>query len=268
MNLIEIEPAKNNITMTKVVALASHEQNKAEMIIASPVPFALLSSGQLVDISSFESGVLTDGKCPECGGALVAKKGAKRAHHFAHYSITNCVGALETSLHLAAKQVLIDAAAEGKSFFTPAIGERWSEKRECPAIDLPLLAVECEKTLFLPYQHRRPDAVAKWARGTLAIEICVTNPVDDDRKLFFELAYFLTGLECVEIDLGNLEKKFKKTKNLILDDVSEAVLRGHDLKKWVSRAEALDKVKQKEGPAFFLDVPGFTTPIIKTTKKQ
>jgi hypothetical protein len=40
-------------------------------------------------------------------------------------------------------------------------------------------------------------------------------------------------LDCVEIDLGSLEKKFKKTKKLIIEDVAEAVLRGHDLKTWV-----------------------------------
>ena len=214
----------------------------SEQTTASPVPFALLSNGRLVDISSFESGVLTDGKCPECGGALVAKKGAKRAHHFAHYSVTGCAGALETSLHLAAKQVLIDAVAEGRSFFAPAFGYSYSEKRKYPAIDLPLLSVECEKNVFLPGQHRRPDAIAEWAHGALAIEICVTNPVDDDRQHFYEIK----RLDCVEIDLGSFKEKFQKTKKLILDDVAEAVLRGHDLKTWVCRADWVNALIQQE----------------------
>lgn len=213
----------------------------SERATACPVPFALLPNGRLVDISNFDSGLLTNGKCPECGGSLVAKKGRERAHHFAHYSISTCVGSLETCLHLAGKQVLIDAVADGRLFFAPALAYPYPKKKY-PAIDLPLRAVDCEKNISLPGQHRRPDVIAEWQHGTLAIEICVTNPVDEERRHFYELK----RLDCIEIDLSGFWKAFKKTKNLSLDDVAEAVLRGRDLKTWVCRADWVNTLVQQE----------------------
>ncbi len=44
--------------------------------------------------------------CPVCETQLVAKKGKKNEHHFAHYNAQECAGALETVLHLKAKEVL------------------------------------------------------------------------------------------------------------------------------------------------------------------
>lgn len=200
---------------------------------SSAVPFALTADGRLIDVSGFESGLLTDGVCPECGELLVAKKGSQRIHHFAHHAKTNCVGALETSLHKAAKQVLVDAAKNGTAFFAPAYGNSLAEKYKYRAIDQPLLSVDCEKTVFIPGQHRRPDVLAEWEAGKLAIEVCVTNPMDEDRIHFYEQA----GLDCIEISLAHLAKQFVNGHGLLLAEVSDAVLRNPEIREWRCRAE-------------------------------
>lgn len=151
----------------------------------SPIPFALTSNGRLVDVSSVESGLIEEGACPKCGGKLVAKKGVLRAHHFAHYASTNCSGALESALHKAAKQVLLDALRDGSPFYAPAFSGLVGQGRgRYPAQNISMTHVECEATVFLPGEHRRPDAVVTWEGKKLAVEICVTNPVDDEGHHF------------------------------------------------------------------------------------
>lgn len=198
------------------------------------VPFALINDGRLADASHFESGLIADGVCPECKGVLVAKKGDRRIHHLAHYTRTSCIGGLETCLHKVAKQVLIDAVKAGTSFYTPAYNNAvGGRKIRYPELDLPLTYVDCEPTIFIPGEHRRPDALAVWERGKLAIEICVTNPMDDNRVSFYEQA----GLDCIEIDLGHLAKQFASGMGLLLSDVSSAVLRDAKIREWKCRSE-------------------------------
>lgn len=210
----------------------------------SPIPFALTSDGRLVDVSAVDSGLIEEGACPACAGKLVAKKGMLRAHHFAHYSATNCAGALETALHKAAKQVLIDARMDGSAFYAPAFSGPVGRRRgKYPARHILMTQVECEASVFLPGELRRPDALVTWEGGKLAIEICVTNPVDDDRASFYERA----GLDCIEIDLSHLAKQFSDGKSLQMPDVIDAVLSAPNTRKWVCRSEWIHEMLKAEG---------------------
>lgn len=210
----------------------------------SPIPFALTSDGRLVDVSAVDSGLIEEATCPACEGKLVAKKGMLRSHHFAHYSATTCSGALETALHRAAKQVLIDAQRDGSAFYAPAFSGLVGRGRgKYPARHILMTQVEGEATVFLPGEHRRPDAVVTWEGGRLAVEICVTNPVDDDRASFYERA----GLDCIEIDLSYLAKQFSDGKSLQIPEVSDAVLRAPNTRKWVCRSDWIHEMLKAEG---------------------
>ena len=55
--------------------------------------------------------------CPDCGTPLVAKQGGVVRWHFAHGATTDCRG--ETVLHKVAKQVLVDAARDGRALILP-----------------------------------------------------------------------------------------------------------------------------------------------------
>ncbi|MBR9847521.1 MAG: hypothetical protein GYB35_16105 [Algicola sp.] len=67
-----------------------------------------IHKNELVHISQVTSGLDCNCICPNsnCKGKLVARKGKVKSHHFAHYSLEDCGGAIESSLHLLAKDIL------------------------------------------------------------------------------------------------------------------------------------------------------------------
>lgn len=72
------------------------------------IPFGVKGSN-IVSVDQVESGQACGWVCPECKGKLVARKGEKNIWHFAHYSLSECESALETSIHLMAKDILSKA---------------------------------------------------------------------------------------------------------------------------------------------------------------
>lgn len=65
-----------------------------------------LKDGNIVSIDEVQSGKDCGCVCPACGDELIARKGEKRMHHFAHRSNEDCEYGYESSLHLAAKAIL------------------------------------------------------------------------------------------------------------------------------------------------------------------
>lgn len=65
-----------------------------------------LKDGNIVSIDDVPSGKECGCVCPACGDELIARKGEKRMHHFAHRSNEDCEYGYESSLHLAAKDIL------------------------------------------------------------------------------------------------------------------------------------------------------------------
>ena len=80
------------------------------------IPFGK-QHNRFVGIEEVMRGLACDCACPACDAPLVAKKGRRNVHHFAHYKGFDCAQALETSLHLMAKQIL----ANNNSITLPAI---------------------------------------------------------------------------------------------------------------------------------------------------
>ena len=74
------------------------------------IPFAVRGD-RTVHVAEVESGLRKDCCCPQCGAALVARKGALKVHHFAHDGDHSCNE--ETILHLLAKQLLRDRLEAG-----------------------------------------------------------------------------------------------------------------------------------------------------------
>jgi hypothetical protein len=76
--------------------------------MAVQIPFGL-KGHLLISVDKVDQGLSCGCTCPACGGLLIAKKGRKQVHHFAHYRNTECKGALETVLHLKAKEILFQS---------------------------------------------------------------------------------------------------------------------------------------------------------------
>lgn len=68
-----------------------------------------LKDSVITSISNVESGLKCGCVCPACGEPIIAKKGTKMMHHFAHHAGHNCEYGYESSLHLAAKDILSKA---------------------------------------------------------------------------------------------------------------------------------------------------------------
>lgn len=80
------------------------------------IPYGL-KDGVLIHVSKVKSGLACNCICPACHEKLVAKKGESRQDHFAHYSAEPCSNALESTLHILAKEIL----AKEKLITLPAI---------------------------------------------------------------------------------------------------------------------------------------------------
>ncbi len=72
------------------------------------IPYAL-RAGTIVHVSEVPRGLACGCVCARCGAALVARKGARREHHFAHLRDSDCSGAAESLLHRLAKELLSNA---------------------------------------------------------------------------------------------------------------------------------------------------------------
>lgn len=65
-----------------------------------------LKDGKLLFIADVARGLACECVCVSCGQPLIARKGAIRRHHFAHFEVTDCQGAGESVLHLLSKELL------------------------------------------------------------------------------------------------------------------------------------------------------------------
>jgi len=69
--------------------------------------YGIKRDGGTAHISEVVRGLRCDCRCPACDQVLVAKKGLKQLHHFAHYNKgISCSHVAETNAHIWAKQVL------------------------------------------------------------------------------------------------------------------------------------------------------------------
>jgi hypothetical protein len=143
------------------------------------VPYAL-KGGAAVHVSQVARGLDCDCICFRCGGVLVARKGARREHHFAHYSDSDCSGAAESLLHRLAKDLLSNATAlalpsyiyreKSRRFGIPISIER--EILAASRVGVSGVAVEQSLGRIVP------DLLLRSDEGNLILEIAVSHWVD------------------------------------------------------------------------------------------
>lgn len=80
--------------------------------------YALDEKGQLVEVDNVPTGTKCGCSCPACKEPLIAKnQGTKRIHHFAHQSGTECEYAIESMLHILAKERIREAFLSKSEFW-------------------------------------------------------------------------------------------------------------------------------------------------------
>lgn len=192
---------------------------------SAPNPVYALRDGKLVHISAVERGLKCNCICPECNAPLVARKGEKVMHHFAHHTQTDCRCTGESVLHLAAKNLL----SQANKMVVPAVfvkfpgSSRYDELIRGPT-EILIDHVELEKH----FGSLTPDVVVYSKGKFFFVEIFVTHRVDEAKlkKLKTE------QISTLEIDLsrsnGNVSPA--ELSHFLLDDCKE--------KAWIYNAKA------------------------------
>ena len=180
-----------------------------------------LRNQQWVHISEVPSGVACACVCPACGAPLVAKKGRRIRHHFAHLQGFHCSFALETSLHLLGKAFLV----KNKSIQTPPL----------QAYRAKLLRGSRHETLDTAKEEARLgntqiDVSLKSVQQKLGVEIKVTHATGPQK--IRSLAQL--NLPTVEIDMLRIyEQHLLHYPEGDLEELMSTVVHGSQNRIWL-----------------------------------
>ena len=181
--------------------------------------YAISKNSNIVHISEVASGAACDCTCPSCSSKLIAKKGKEKSHHFAHDSKTSCEYGYQTSLHMAAKEILFSA----QSMLIPEVILPFKGlhriKTISPERKINIDHVELEQKTGSII----PDIVIQCGNRKLFVEIFVTHKTDNSKlEKIKEL-----DISTIEIDLS------KCTDNITKDSLKEILLDTNKNKYWV-----------------------------------
>ena len=136
------------------------------------------SNGRLVHVNDVPSGLACDCTCPECGARLIARKGKKNQHHFAHANGADCEGARMTALHMLAQQIVQEEKKIRKPWFKDYCEDKSKE--------IYFESVLLERRFKTAEINRRPDCVGIIKKGDkqyeVWIEIKVKHAIDEEKK--------------------------------------------------------------------------------------
>ncbi|MBP7703775.1 MAG: hypothetical protein KA105_00660 [Caulobacter sp.] len=203
---------------------------------AATLAFGQAADGRIVHVRDVPSGLACGCHCPACGGRLIARRGQRVTAHFAHEGDAICVRAVETMLHLLAKEVLqerrqlqlppIEAEAHGLRVQTHAAQE---VTFDTAVLEQPLGGVT-------------PDIIVRRGERELLVEIYVTHGCDAEK-----IAKIRTlEISAIEIDLRELPRNASRA------DIEAAVVstapRRWLFNPWVDEAarQAQAKVEARE----------------------
>ncbi|MCL9685721.1 competence protein CoiA family protein [Legionella maioricensis] len=171
------------------------------------LPFGLNENNIIVHITNVEGGEECNCICLDCKMPLIAVKGRIKQHHFRHKNINECKGGLESSIHLAAKQMIMEKKKITlptyvcTAFASDSRGLKHTEDeiflRNSKIIYFD--SVEKEKKLH----GMKADLVAHKEGIPLIIEIFYSHKVDDQKIAKIKNA----NISAIEINLSELKQK-------------------------------------------------------------
>lgn len=196
-----------------------------------------MKEGKLVHIDEVERGIACGCFCPGCNHPLVARKGEQTVHHFAHHKGKECEHAVETALHLAAKDIL------EKVGWMHVPAAKLDSDRSFDDIELwevsPKQKIHFDRVVLEKrFDGFVPDVVAYVGERPLLIEVTVTHKTDEEKIEKIKAA----GLSVVEIDLS------KADRDMPADELEHIVIGPSDKKKWLlnQRVESMDSIIERE----------------------
>ncbi|WP_408072880.1 competence protein CoiA family protein [Legionella pneumophila] len=205
------------------------------------LPFGLNENNIIVHITNVESGKSCNCICPSCRSLLIAAKGTKNQHHFKHATTIECEGGLESAIHMAAKQIIIERRQIklpqyniNKSFFD----SKGIEHSESKAIVengtlISFDSVQEEQEL----SEMKVDILAIKRNEKLIIEIFYRHKVDDQKIEKIKAA----NISTIEINLSDL------TPNDVKDwEAFWLCINDPNRVQWLYNAKAISKYAEIE----------------------
>ena len=175
-----------------------------------------LKNNNIVSIDDVESGLKCGCVCPACGEALVAKKGTKMIHHFAHHAGNTCEYGYESSLHLAAKEIL----SQSRTITIPAVYLDFSGSYKESILISPVKEIQIDKVeLEKHFDDIIPDIVVYSGSRLLFVEIYVTHRIDESKLKKIKKE----GISTIEIDLSQKDSTItqEELRSVLLSDSEE-----------------------------------------------
>ena len=190
-----------------------------------------LKDGDIVSIDDVSSGKECGCVCPACGDELIARKGEKRMHHFAHRSNEDCEYGYESSLHLAAKAIL----SRAKKMVIPPVYVEFPQSGKPKELLYPEKKIDID---YVKLENRFddiiPDIVVDSGDEHFFIEIYVTHPIDDEKlKKLKE-----KKISTIEIDLS------KEKRDISVEELSDILLNSSPQKSWKYHTESDELYQQ------------------------
>ncbi|MFZ6727695.1 competence protein CoiA family protein [Undibacterium sp. MH2W] len=177
--------------------------------------------GRIVSPADVDSGLGCGCECIGCGDKLIAKKGNKNIWHFAHHILIAKQSCIESAIHAAAKQILVEnkkmRLAENKVTVTSqtSYGEV-VEKSQIVRESQIRIFDYCREEVWDRESATRPDVMAYINDKCMLIEICFRHAVDEVklRKLINR------GLPAIEINLSDLSNNanYEAIEKRVLED--------------------------------------------------
>ncbi len=168
------------------------------------LPFGVNENNKLVHIVDVERGKKCNCICPGCGSLLIARKGDQNQHHFQHAVDKECNRGLESAVHRAAKQMIMEKKQITLSKCVVSISKKDS-KGVVHTEQKPIL--ENEKVICFDYVEEekelygmRVDILAKKDNTPLIIEIFYRHKVDDQKLVKIREG----NISTIEINLSDL----------------------------------------------------------------
>ncbi|WP_267347101.1 competence protein CoiA family protein [Sphingomonas sp. GM_Shp_2] len=208
--------------------------------------------GEAIHVSAARRGLACDLICPACKARLVARKGSRKAAHFAHQGRgSGCGSGRETNAHFWAKQLLV----ERKRIWTPKVTAVVDgvSREESAAKWMTFSDVRSERRL----DRIVPDIVLILADGReLIVEICVTHPCGEDKIALIQerrwpaieinLRRLRTSQNIAEIERGLLREAPRSWLCNPRRDRAEERLRGELADAAARRAAAAQRQAARE----------------------
>ena len=181
------------------------------------IPYAL-KNDEWVHVSQVESGLKSNCICPCCKNFLVARKGTKVKHHFAHHDSTNCQP--ETVLHFVAKTFLVEKIQKHLASRTP-LAMTWPCEKCGKIHEANLLRKATQVRLEYRLDSCKPDVLLLAAedKPVAAIEIIVTHKPEDSAKMY----YRQRGIALIEIEVSDGEalEMIKRDETLLATRIDQ-----------------------------------------------